>query len=62
MGVIWAPSIMDPLADCFVDQPQQERGGGGLNLAVETEILAQKLALKLKTPSSILELLVRRGG
>ena len=32
-------SITDPLADGFVDQPQQERGGGGLNLAVETEIL-----------------------
>jgi len=32
-------SITDPLADGFVDQSQQERGGGGLNLAVETEIL-----------------------
>ncbi len=32
-------SITDPLADGFVDQPQQEWGGGGLNLAVETEIL-----------------------
>ncbi len=31
-------SITDPLADGFVDQPQQVRGGGGLNLAVETEI------------------------
>jgi len=28
-------SIMNPLVDDFVDQPQQERGGGGLNLAVE---------------------------
>ena len=43
MGVIWAPSIMDPLADGFVDQPQQERGGGGLNLAVETEILGSEV-------------------
>ena len=32
-------SIGDPLVDGLVDQPQQERGGGGLNLAVETEIL-----------------------
>ena len=50
MGVIWAPyqwiqriedsdSIRVPLTDGFVDQPQQERGGGGLNLSVETEIL-----------------------
>jgi hypothetical protein len=31
-------SITDPLADGFVDQSQQEWGGGGLNLAVETEI------------------------
>ena len=52
-------SITDPLADGFVDQPQQERGGGGLNLVVETEILGSELALK--TPSSILEPLVRRG-
>ena len=43
MGVIWAPSIMDPLADGFVDQPQQERGGGGLKLAVETEILGSEV-------------------
>ena len=32
-------SIIDPLVDSFVDKPQQDRGGGGLNLAVETEIL-----------------------
>jgi len=31
-------SIGDPLKDGFVDQPQQERGGG-LNLAVGTKIL-----------------------
>ena len=43
MGVIWAPSIMDPLADGFVDQPQQERGGGGLKLAVETEMLGSEV-------------------
>jgi hypothetical protein len=37
-------SITDPLADGFVDQPQhQERGGGGLNLAVETEILGSEV-------------------
>ena len=36
-------SIRDPLADGFVDQPQQERGGGGLNLAVETEILGSEV-------------------
>ena len=36
-------SIADPLADVFVDQPQQERGGGGLNLAVETEILGSEV-------------------
>ena len=36
-------SIMDPLADGFVDQLQQERGGGGLNLAVETEILGSEV-------------------
>jgi hypothetical protein len=35
--------IRDPLADGFVDQPQQERGGGGLNLAVETEILGSEV-------------------
>ncbi len=32
-------SITDPLSNGFVDQPQQERGGGGTNLGVETEIL-----------------------
>jgi hypothetical protein len=36
-------SIRDPLKDGFVDQPQQERGGGGLNLAVETEILGSEV-------------------
>jgi hypothetical protein len=36
-------SIMDPLADGFVDQPLQERGCGGLNLAVETEILGSEV-------------------
>ena len=36
-------SIRDPLVDGFVDQPQQERGGGGLNLAVETEILGSEV-------------------
>ena len=36
-------SITDPLADGFVDRPQQERGGGGLNLAVETEILGSEV-------------------
>jgi hypothetical protein len=37
-------SITDPLADGFVDQPQQERGGGELNLAaVETEILGSEV-------------------
>ena len=36
-------SITDPLADGFVDQPQQDRGGGGLNLAVETEILGSEV-------------------
>jgi len=36
-------SITDPLADGFVDQPQQERGGGGLNLAVETEIFGSEV-------------------
>ncbi len=36
-------SITDPLADGFVDQPQQERGDGGLNLAVETEILGSEV-------------------
>ncbi len=36
-------SIVDPLANGFVDQPQQERGGGGLNLAVETEILGPEV-------------------
>jgi hypothetical protein len=37
-------SITDPLADGFVDQPQQERGGGGLKLAVETEILGSEVS------------------
>ncbi len=37
-------SITDPLPDGFVDQPQQERGGGGLNLAaLETEILGSEV-------------------
>jgi hypothetical protein len=36
-------SITDPLADGFVDQSQQEKGGGGLNLAVETEILGSEV-------------------
>jgi hypothetical protein len=36
-------SITNPLVDGFVDQPQQERGGGGLNLAVETEILGSEV-------------------
>ena len=36
-------SITNPLADGFVDQPQQESGGGGLNLAVETEILGSEV-------------------
>ena len=36
-------SITDPLADGFVDQSQQDRGGGGLNLAVETEILGSEV-------------------
>jgi hypothetical protein len=36
-------SIKDPLTDGFVDQPQQERGGGGLKLAVETEILGSEV-------------------
>ena len=39
VSVIDSDSITDPLVDGFVDQPQQKRGGGGLNLAVETEIL-----------------------
>ena len=43
MDSIDSDSIMDPLADGFVDQPQQERGGGGLNLAVETEILGSEV-------------------
>jgi hypothetical protein len=38
-----ADSITDPLKDGFVDQTQQERGGGGLNLAVETEILGSEV-------------------
>jgi len=29
--------------DGFVDQPQQVLGGGGLNLAVETEILGSEV-------------------
>ena len=36
-------SITDPLADGFVDQPPQERGGEGLNLAVEIEILGSEV-------------------
>ena len=32
-------SIGDPLADGLLDQDQQERGGEGLNLAAEMEIL-----------------------
>ena len=32
-------SIGDPLADGLSDQDQQERGGEGLNLAAEMEIL-----------------------
>jgi len=40
---IYPDSITDPLADGFVDQLQQERGGGGLNLAVETEILGSEV-------------------
>ena len=36
-------SITGPLADGFVDQPQQEWGGGGLNLAVEIEILGSEV-------------------
>jgi hypothetical protein len=40
---IYPDSITDPLMDGFVDQPQQERGGGGLNLAVETEILGSEV-------------------
>jgi hypothetical protein len=36
-------SITDPLADGLVDHPQQERGDGGLNLAVETEILGSEV-------------------
>ena len=43
MDSIDSDSITDPLADGFVDQPQQERGGGGLNLAVETEILGSEV-------------------
>ena len=39
-------SITDPLADGFVDQPQQDRGGGGLNLAVETEILDSEVGIE----------------
>jgi hypothetical protein len=31
------------IVDGFVDQPQKERGGGGLNLAVETEILGSEV-------------------
>ena len=43
MDSIDSDSITDPLADGFVDQPQQERGGGGLNLAaLETEILGSE--------------------
>jgi hypothetical protein len=38
-----ADSITDTLKDGFVDQTQQERGGGGLNLAVETEILGSEV-------------------
>jgi hypothetical protein len=36
-------SITDSLAVGFVDQPQQEKDGGGLNLAVETEILGSEV-------------------
>ena len=54
-------SIGNPLVDGLVDQPQQEKWAGGLNLAVESEILDSEF-LALKTPSSILELLVKRGG
>ena len=36
-------SITDPLADGFVDKPQQVRCGGGLNLAVKTEILGSEV-------------------
>ena len=43
MDSIDSDSITDPLTDGFVDQPQQERGGGGLNLAVETEILGSEV-------------------
>ena len=32
-------SIGNPLVDGLVDQPQQEKRAGGLNLAVESEIL-----------------------
>ena len=39
-------SIGDPLADGFVDQPQQERWGGGLNLAVETKILDSEFGIE----------------
>ena len=43
VSVIDSDSITDPLADGFVDQPPQERGGGGLNLAVETVILGSEV-------------------
>ena len=51
MGSVSVDSIdldsnTDPLADGIVDQPQQERGGGGLNLAVETEILHSEVGTK----------------
>jgi len=53
-------SIADPLADGFVDQPQQERGGGGLNLAVETEILGSEVGTE--DPIINLKLLASTGG
>jgi hypothetical protein len=40
---IYSDIITDPLVDDFVDQPQQERGDGGLNLAVETEMLGSEV-------------------
>jgi hypothetical protein len=43
-------SLTDPLADGFVDQSQQVRGGGGLNLAVETEILGSEVGTDTEDP------------
>jgi hypothetical protein len=43
-------SITDPLVDGFVDQPQQKRGGGGLNLAEETEILGSEFGTEAEDP------------